>query len=314
MSPVPPGPAGRPEPGGPPAPGGPPSARILDVGYRPYDGPRRGLAHAVVALALHTAQRVLGLKRDLRHKVLPAFALFLSFAPALVFIGMAAFLPESLIQEGILPTYGEYYGFVGSALLIFAALVSPEALCTDRRTGMLGLYLASPLDRLRYLAGKAGAVGGVMSAMTIGPLALLLVAYTLEGAGPDGVGGFAALAGRILLAGTLVAAYFTSVSMAIAAATRRRAVASAAIVLVLMVSAGVTNLLIDERDMADALALANLIELPFDAAQRALSDPVESDAALSRVRGELVLGATVAWTAVAAAATWWQYRRMRVQR
>ena len=41
------------------------------------------------------------------------------------------------------------------AVLVFVAFVAPEVLCPDRRTGMLGLYLASPLTRDTYLVGKA---------------------------------------------------------------------------------------------------------------------------------------------------------------
>ena len=68
-------------------------ARIFDVGYRPYDGPRSAPVWALVTVWRHTVQRVLGLHRSFRHKVLPAIALLIAFLPALVFVGITAFLP-----------------------------------------------------------------------------------------------------------------------------------------------------------------------------------------------------------------------------
>ena len=47
-------------------------------------------------------------------------------------------------------------------------------LCTDRRTGLLGLYFASPLDRNTYLVSKAAAVAAVLSIVTTGPLLLMI--------------------------------------------------------------------------------------------------------------------------------------------
>src|SRR3712207_8505042 len=57
-------------------------------------------------------------------------------------------------DTAVLPTYHEYYGFITAAIVVFVALVGPEVLCPDRRDGMLGMYLASPLTRDSYLGAK----------------------------------------------------------------------------------------------------------------------------------------------------------------
>ena len=155
-------------------------ARIHDSGYRPYDGERFGVSSAMASLFVHALQRVLGLKRRMGNKILPVVTIALAYIPAIVFIGLAACLTEDLIREQILPDYFEYYGFVTLAILLFAAFVAPEVLCTDRRTGMLSLYLASPLTRDTYLLAKASSVLAVLWTVTLGPLLLLLIAYTLS--------------------------------------------------------------------------------------------------------------------------------------
>ena len=83
-------------------------ARIYDVGYRSYDGPRSGPIWALVTIWLHTLQRVLGLHRAFRHKVLPGIALVIAYVPALIFVGIAAFVPVEPGHDEILPSYGEY--------------------------------------------------------------------------------------------------------------------------------------------------------------------------------------------------------------
>ncbi len=120
-------------------------ARILDRGYRRYDGPRLGVRGAVRSLAWHSALRALGLRRTFWAKLLPLASVGIAYVPALVFVGVAALLPAALTEGGgLLPDYADYYGFISAAIVLFVALVGPEVLCPDRRHRMLGLYLASP--------------------------------------------------------------------------------------------------------------------------------------------------------------------------
>src|SRR5262249_58446105 len=103
-------------------------------------------------------QRVMGLRRPAGYKVLPVLSLAIAYVPAIVFIGLAALVKDASARRGLLPTYGQYYGFIVSALIVFASFVAPEALCPDRRTGMLGMYLAAPLTRTSYVASQIAAV------------------------------------------------------------------------------------------------------------------------------------------------------------
>ena len=286
-------------------------ARIVDRGYRRYDGPRSGTAGAVRSLARHSAQRALGLRRGPWAKVLPVLAVAIAYLPAVAFVGMAAFLPNELVTEGILPGYGDYYGFITSAIVVFTAFVAPELLCTDRRTRMLGIYLASPLDRRTYLLAKGIAVGGVLSLVTLGPLLLLLVAYTFEGAGPDGPVAWFTILGRILLGGIVIATLHASISLAAASLTDRKGLASAGIILVLLVSSIVTGSLIDGAGAPVELEVFNLLGLPFDLVSRIYPDvePVRPE-----LGTEVLVAANLAWTLIALGVVAVRYQRLEVNR
>lgn len=245
-----------PPPPPPPGPATPGAAQILERGYRRYDGDRLGTAASIRAVWVYSLQRMLGLRRSVWAKLLPAAVIFIAYVPAIVFIGIAALARnDPMITENI-PGYADYYESVVLAVILFAAFSAPDVLCPDRRTGMLGIYLASPLSRSTYLLAKAAAVATGLVTVTIGPQLLLLVANTMQSsAGAD----TPLMAGRIILAGFVVAALFTSLTMAISSFTDRRGFAAAAIILIFLASGIVAEQLADSHPTLALMGVADTL-------------------------------------------------------
>ena len=300
---------------------GPPigGARILERGYRSYDGPRLGARGAMVSLIRHSVQRVLGLKRTFWNKILPFGAIFLAYVPAIVFVGAAVFLKDRFATRGVdvndvIPSYGEYYLFVWAAIFVFGAFAAPEVLCTDRRTGMLGLYLASPLKRDTYLVAKGAAVGIVLSIVTLGPPLFMLLARTIAGVGPSGFAGFFSVLWKVIVGGVIVATLLTALSLAIAATTTRRAAASAAFILVTIGSSVISEALIGAGGSAN-LFVGNLLFLPLELVGRLFGElPGHMLPSAATVpTGNLVIAYLVI-TVVLLAFVRFRYQRIRVTR
>jgi ABC-2 type transport system permease protein len=281
-------------------------ARLLDLGYRGYEGPRRRPAWAILTLAVFTVRRVLGLGRGARHKVLPALTLVIAYAPALVSVAVAALLEDLPVDDLI--TYGEYTFFIGSALALFAALVAPEALCPDRRSGVLSLYLAGPLDRNRYLAAKGAAVLAVMLVITLGPLLFMLAAFVVAGFGPS-LEETPGLLLRILAVGSVTAVAYASVSLAVSSFTTRRAAAAVGVVLLLLVPVIVVRGAIESAGAPNALDLLSFPFLPSELSYRIFEEHHDEGAPVEELSTWLIAAGLAAWTGAGAVVCWLRYRR-----
>lgn len=297
----------------PPPPPPPPRSdgdgtRLLGSPLAPYDGPREVPGGAIRAVWADSTRRALGIRRSVGAKVIPIGTLVLTFIPAVVFVGLAALLPDNLVTEGILPSYADYYGFVTSAVVLFAAVVAPEVLTRDRREGLVGYYLAGPLTRVTYLATKAAAVGAVLATATVGPSLLMLVAFTLEGSGPPGPADVVVLAARIAGAGLAVAAFFTAVSMAASALTDRRAAASAGVLAVLVGSTIVVGTLVESLGWSPGLVGLSGLAGPAELVQRIFGETSEGRTATAATWA--VVAGQVAWIGASVAAVGWRYRRL----
>jgi ABC-2 type transport system permease protein len=286
-------------------------ARLYDLGYRGYDGPRERPARAIVTLAEFTARRVLGLGRGGRHKVLPAITLAIAFLPALFSVAFAV-LANNVVEEDLV-SYGDYMFFIGSALALFAALVAPEALCPDKRTGMLGLYLAGPLDRTRYLVAKGAGILAVMLLITLGPLLFMLLAFVLAGLGPSATETPELLA-RIFAAGIVTALLYAALSMAVSSFTSRRAAAAVGVVLLLFVPASIVRPAIESADAPKELDLLSSPFVMFDLAYRIFGETPDEADPVTELSTWLVAGGVGAAILAGALVCWLRYRRLEAFR
>jgi ABC-2 type transport system permease protein len=285
------------------------NAEIYDRGYRSYDGPRTGVSGAIKTVITQSIRAVLGLGRSARHKVIPVAVVAMAFVPAVVFVGLAALLPDEIGDE-FLPSYAEYYGFIITAMFLFAAFVAPELLCTDRRSGLLGVYLASPLDRTTYLLAKLLAIMTLLALVTVGPPLLLLIALSIEGSGPDGIVDFLKVLWRIALSGIMVSLFFSAISMAVSATTDRKGAATATTLGLFVGTAAVSNILVDNGYSTKNL-LYNILLLPQELTFR-IHD--ENSGNMRGVDTELLWLALVGAIIACGAWVWLRYRQLLVRR
>ena len=284
------------------------TTRILEQGYRRYEGERRGEFFAVRSLLVHTLRRVLGLRRPARWKLLPVMSIVFAYLPAIVFVGVTALFGDEV--DEFLPRYADYYGFITSAILLFVAFVAPEALCPDRRSRVLSLYLASPLTRGTYLLAKAGSVFTVLAFVTVGPPLLLLLGLVLQDHGPDGPLGVLAVLGRILGSGVMMAGFYTAISLGASSLTDRRAVAAAGTLMLILASITATNILHYGIGTAVEVMVFNLTWAPTELVYRIYGEPGR-EPTLDTIA--LVAG-VAAWTIAGSATTFYRYQTLRVTR
>jgi len=285
-------------------------ARILDRGYRRYDGERTGVNGSVRSVVVHSIQRGLGLRRSIWAKVLPVATAAIAYVPAIVFVGIVALIPARRLTDFVLPTYGEYYGYVISAILLFVAFAAPEMLCTDRRSGMLGIYLASPLNRDTYLLAKALAVATTLAVVCLGPPLLMLVANIFQGQGPEGVGETLLTLLRVLGAGAMITLLYTGVTMGVASLTDRKAIATAGVILLLLVSGTIGGTLADVTGTDDYLMLS-VSSLSLDIGPRVHGETPFDQLEITSLSSYL---AWFGWTVGGFALARFQLRRLPVTR
>ena len=134
-------------------------------------------------------------------------------------------------------TYWEF-PISGVSLLVtlFCAVVAPELVSRDLRSGVLPLYFSRPLTRSDYALAKWAALVSAIFLLLLAPLLVMFLggAFSLDGMGPvwDEFVEFS----KGLAVISVVSVLYGSISLLIASLAGRRAVSAALIVAVFLIT------------------------------------------------------------------------------
>jgi ABC-2 type transport system permease protein len=212
---------------------------VFDLGYQHYDGPREGRSRARKAIFWDGIRTVLGLGRSPKAKILPILLFVAAMLPALIF---AVILSMAGPAADFIPGPADYYRVVSVVLLIFSAISAPELLAPDRRERVIDLYLVRPLTSTDYVFARLLAFFAVVLALVYSGQIVLQVALVLTSSDPLGFISENWLdIPRFLAVGVLVALYMAALPMAVSAFTNRRAIASAVVIGLFIISGGMAD-------------------------------------------------------------------------
>ena len=290
-----------------------PEGQVFDLGYRHYDGPREGRGRARRALFVNGIRTCFGLGRGNWAKVLPVLFLVSVMAPAAVMAVMAGLLGEMLVDVLDLPGPQDYYEIVSPILLIFAAIIAPELLCPDRQNGVINLYLVRPLSSNDYVLSRWAAFFVVSLVFIYAGQVVLLAGLVMGSEEPlDYLRENWMHIPRFLAAGLAIAAVTTTIPLAAASLTTRRAYASLAVIALFIVSTAVWAILAESAS-AEVGRWAKLID--FGGIPIQVSDLIFDVYDTSGEEGmRLPAAVSVIWfavvVAVPAAILWGRYRKL----
>ena len=305
-----------------------PRGEVFDLGYQHYIGPREGRMRARKALWVNGVRTALGVGRGTLAKALPALLFVAVMIPALV----AVLIASVVDVDSDIVDHADYYRIVSVILVLFSAIIAPELLCPDRRDGVINLYLVRPLTTTDYVTGRWLAFLSVTLALVLFGQVVLLIGLTLAAEEPlDYLRDNWLDIPRFLLGGLVVAVFTTTLPMAVAAFTTRRAYAAAFVIGVFIISIPVAEILsecAEEPQRAHIegpceprtgepgkwLALLHIPQVPMHVND--LIFDVDGEDRTNRHVNELPDIVPVGWylllTAGPGFALWWRYQRISV--
>jgi ABC-2 type transport system permease protein len=295
----------------------PRTGEVFDLGYQRYTGPREGRARARMAIFMDGVRISLGLGRSASQKILPWMFILFAAGPAFTIVILASVASQFGDPSDILDDFGNrtYFEFAFLPLMAFAVTAGPGLLCPDRRESVLTLYLVRPITALDYVGARALAFLAITTVVAYVPQAVIFSTLAMTSSAPATYLAEHWLeVPRFLASGLVIALFTTSLAMAAASLTDRRAVATAGaigFVLVLAAAAGLLHEVVRSEGpggVASAARYLELLQLPPTVIT--LSDWIFGEQ-VGPLPGVAYLGAVAGFVALFAGVVFARYSRIR---
>ncbi len=287
------------------------TGEIFDLGYRPYEGARLGRWYATRSLAVQSLRTAFGLGRTARAKLAP-----MGLLAALTFPAMVASLFAAATGNAIqFVTHQQYFVTTCWVFALFCASQAPELVGGDQQYRVLALYFARALRRSDYVLAKLGALVAALMIIGVTPQIILLVGRAFASQNPVTVfRSDAHLLWPIFASAFLIAILFASLSLLVSCITRRRLLATPAIIGVLMLTGLAAGILV--RVGGGSLRYTILVSPMLTAEAvtmwlfKAAVHP-RSPIGRANLPGATYAMAALAITALASLLIYWRYKRIQ---
>ncbi len=156
-----------------------PGGSIYDLGYRHYDGPRRGRSWAMWSLFVESFRSVWGFGRPMTAKAAPFILTGLYALPALFQLAFSSVISQEMTNgsgpQPELLAYHSYFSMFYFLVFFFCVAQAPELVCRDQRYRVLPLYFTRSLGRLEYALARLASLAAALFLVLMVPCVALFI-------------------------------------------------------------------------------------------------------------------------------------------
>ena len=206
---------------------------IYDLGYRHYNGPRRGRGWAIWSLYVESLRGIWGFGRPMTAKAAPLILAGLYAIVAVIQLAFASVFASEIArgQSVQLLNYSNYFASMFFFVFFFCVAQAPEVVCRDQRYSVLPLYFTRALGRIDYAAARLASLAtAVFIVLMIPNVALFIGDVLMKTDTFKAVGDELPLALPSIPASIFVALGLAAISLAVSSFTPRRAYAAIGLV------------------------------------------------------------------------------------